>query len=182
MSFHYIALLRAVNLAGQNRVAMVDLRGLLGDLGFAGVRTILQSGNLVFDAGRRKPAPLEALLQRETAKHFGIQVEYFVRSAAEWQAIVADNPFPDEAKSDPGHLVVACLKQAAAVKRVAALRAAIRGRETIAERGRELYILYPDGIGRSKLTTALIEKTLGTRCTARNWNTALKLAGLVKPA
>ena len=178
MSKH-IALLRAINVAGQNRVAMADLRTLFADLGFAGAQTILQTGNVLFDGGRRQPAALEKLLERETIARLGVAADYLVRTAVEWQAIVAGNPFAAEAKSDPGHLVVVCLKSAPPAKHVATLQAAIRGRETIRAVGRDLYIVYPDGIGRSKLTTALIESKLGTRGTGRNWNTVLKLAALI---
>jgi uncharacterized protein (DUF1697 family) len=61
---------------------------------------------------------------------------------------------------------------------VSALQQAITGREVVRANGREAYIVYPDGIGRSRLTTALIEKKFGTRGTARNWNTAVKIAVL----
>ena len=72
------------------------------------------------------------------------------------------------------------LKTAAATENnVKALRAAIRGRETIEAVGKQLYVVYPDGVGQSKLTHALIERHLGTRATGRNWNTVLKLAALV---
>lgn len=175
----HIALLRAINVAGQNRLAMSDLRALFAELGFAGVQTILQSGNAVFDAGRRQPAAVETLLERETSKQLGVTADYLIRSEAEWQAIVAGNPFPEDAKHDPGHLVLVCLKSAPPAKNVVALQAAIRGPEIIRAIGRDLYIVYPAGIGRSKLTTALIESKLGTRGTGRNWNTVLKLAALV---
>ena len=175
----HIALLRAINVSGQNRVAMADLRTLFADLGFAGTQTILQSGNVLFDGGRRQPAALEKLLERETVARLGVAADFLVRTAAEWQAIVAGNPFAAEAQHDPGHLVVVCLKSAPPAKHVATLQAAIRGRETIRAVGRDLYIVYPDGIGRSKLTTALLESKLGTRGTGRNWNTVLKLAALI---
>jgi uncharacterized protein (DUF1697 family) len=82
------------------------------------------------------------------------------------------------AKDDPGHLVVMCLKAAPTTKNVLALEAKIPGREQIRADGKHLYITYPDGIGPSKLTNTVIEKTLGIRGTARNWNTVLKLATL----
>jgi uncharacterized protein (DUF1697 family) len=91
---------------------------------------------------------------------------------------VARNPFPAEAERDPAHLTVVFLKDAPKAKAVEALAAAIRGREVIQADGRHLYAYYPDGVGRSKLTHALIESKLGTRGTARNWNTVLKLAQL----
>ena len=78
------------------------------------------------------------------------------------------------------HLLVLFLKQAAEEKSVQALRSAIRGRESVQADGKQLYLVYPDGIGRSKLTNTLIESKLGVRGTARNWNTILKLAELTQ--
>src|SRR6476619_4826790 len=102
MSAH-IALLRGINVGGRCLVSMADLRELFESLGFAGARTLLQSGNVVFDAGRgRSPAALEAVREAETAKRCAVPAAYFVRTAAEWEKIVARNPFPAEAKKDPG--------------------------------------------------------------------------------
>jgi len=173
-----VALLRAVNVAGKNMVAMADLRGMLEELGFTDVKSLLQSGNLVFRGGRLAGSALESKLEAETAKRLKVSCDYFVRTADEWAKVVADNPFPREAQCDPGHLVVMFLKAAARSKNVKALEAAIRGPEVLRANGKQLYLVYPAGIGRSKLTTALIEKHLGTRGTGRNWNTVLKLAAL----
>jgi len=172
----HVALLRAINVAGHNTVAMADLCSLLEDLGFTCVTSLLQSGNLVFQSERRPDAALERLLETETAARLGVSADYIVRSAAQWKKVVTRNPFPQEAISEPGHLVVVFLKTAPPAKNVEALRAAVRGRETLRPEGKELYVVYPDGIGRSKLTGTLIETRLGTRGTARNWNTVLKLA------
>ena len=166
-----IALLRAVNVAGHKMVAMGDLRELLTKLGFANAKSLLQSGNLTFDSSH-SPKKVEELLEKEAAKRLGLETAFFVRSAAEWDEIIAKNPFPKEAKDDPGRLVVLFLKDNGDGK---ALQKAIKGREVARGRGKQLYVFYPDGQGRSKLTNALIEKTLGTRATARNWNTVLKL-------
>jgi uncharacterized protein (DUF1697 family) len=175
-----VALLRAINLAGQKSVTMADLKALLATLGFADARSLLASGNLVFAAAGRVPASakLEALLEAESAKRLKLETAFFVRSAAEMRAMVGRNPFPAEAKRDPGHLVAVFLKDTVDAARVDALRAAIVGRELVAGTGREIFAVYPDGIGRSKLTMALIEKKLGVRGTARNWNTVLKLEAL----
>jgi uncharacterized protein (DUF1697 family) len=173
----HIALLRAVNLAAKNMVAMADLRAMAEGLGFQKARTLLQSGNLVFDS---KPTGtrLESLLEATAKKKLGLETDFFVRTAREWQDLIAANPFPAEAKGDPSHLVLLCLKKAPAREALAALRQAIKGRERVETEGRQAYAVYPDGIGRSKLTMALIEKHLGTSGTGRNWNTVLKLAGL----
>lgn len=98
-----------------------------------------------------------------------------MRTAAEWRELVAANPFPAEARDDPGHLLAMVLKDAPPVAALAALRGAIVGRERVELAGRTAYLVYPDGVGRSRLTAALVEKKLGTRGTARNWNTVLKL-------
>jgi uncharacterized protein (DUF1697 family) len=179
MTIH-IGLLRGVNVGGHGTVAMADLRKCVTELGLTGVQTLLQSGNLVFGSSKRTTAALEQLLEKEVAARLSVQPDFMIRTAAEWDKIIARNPFPAEAKSDPGHLVVVALKEAAKQKDVEALRAAFTGPETIRADERHLYVLYPDGQGRSRLTNALIEKKLGTRGTARNWNTVLKLGALAQ--
>jgi uncharacterized protein (DUF1697 family) len=174
----HIALLRAVNIGSHNKVAMAELRKLAEGLKLEDPRTLLQSGNLVFLSKGRTPGQVEKMLEEETAKRLGVQTDFFVRSAKEWADIVAGNPFPKEAKADPGHLLMLCLKDEPGRDAVTALQKAIVGREVVRARGRSLYVVYPDGVGRSKLTAVLIERKLGTRGTARNWNTVLKLAAL----
>jgi len=175
-----IALLRAVNVAGHQQVAMGGLRDLLAQLGLVDVRSLLQSGNLIFRSDSRSGAALERLLESEVSKRLDLQTDFFIRSAKELTAIVTNNPFRDEAASDPGHLVVMFLKDAPDAKNIEALRAAITSAEILSADGKQLYIVYPDGIGRSRLTNALIERKLGTRGTGRNWNTVLKLDALAK--
>ena len=174
----YIALLRAVNVGGKGRLSMADLRNLISELDFSDVQTVLQSGNAVFGGKKMATGSLESLLERETEKRLGIATQYLVRTAAEWQAMVAANPFAKEATTAPSHLVVMPLKDAPSAAALKALAATIRGREQIKAVGKQLYIVYPDGIGTSKFTGALIEKQLDTRGTARNWNTVRKLAAL----
>lgn len=157
---------------------MADLRDLAAQLGLAHARSLLQSGNLVFQRGVRGAAGLERLLESAIAERFDLRIDVFIRTAEEWEGVVAQNPFCDEATRDPGHLLVMCLKDAPDARGVKALQAFIAGREVVHTMGREAYIIYPDGIGRSRLTNSVIEKTLGMRGTARNWNTVLKLQAL----
>src|SRR6266850_301579 len=174
----YIALLRGINVGGHNQISMADLRDLLTQLGLADVRSLLQSGNLVFGATGRTTAHLERLLEAEAAKRLSLQTDFFVRTAKEWEGVVAHNPFRKEAARHPGQLVVMFLKDPPSVTRLKALQQAITGPEVVAAAGKRLYIVYADGIGRSRLTNAVIDKQLGTRGTGRNWNTVLKLAAL----
>jgi uncharacterized protein (DUF1697 family) len=173
-----IALLRGINVGGKTAIAMSDLRQMFSDLGLAEAQTVLRTGNVLFRSDDRTADQLESLLERETERRLGLRTAILVRGGDEWQRVIAANPFPEEAKRDPGHLVVMPLKDEPAAAAVSALREAIPGRETVAAVGRELFIVYPDGIGRSKLTIKLIESKLGTLGTGRNWNTALKLARL----
>ena len=174
----HIALLRGINVGGHKQVSMADLRDLLTRLGLADVRSLLQSGNLVFGATGRTAGQLERLLETEAAKRLALETDFFVRTAKEWNDVVARNPFRKEAARDPGHLIVMFLKDPPSVRGVTALQAAITGREVVRAGGKHLYIVYPDGAGRSRLTNAVIDKQLGTRGTGRNWNTVLKLDAL----
>ena len=176
----HVALLRAVNVAAHNQVAMADLRDLLTAMGFRDVRSLLQSGNLVFGGGRLTGPALERRLEAEAARRLGLETDFFVRTADEWRTLVAKNPFREAAERDPGRLHVMFLKDAPGAARAKALQATITGRETVAAAGRQAYVVYPDGSGRSKLTVARLEKGFGTRGTSRNWNTVMKLGAIVR--
>jgi uncharacterized protein (DUF1697 family) len=172
----YIALLRGINVGGHKKIAMADLRELLTSMGFEDPRSLLQSGNLVFRSKAQPTGKLEQRLEAETKKRLSLETHFLVRTAQEWQSVIARNPFTGEAERDPSHLVVMVLKTAPEPRALKALQRAIAGSEVLRGEGREAYITYPDGIGGSRLTHALIESKLGTKGTARNWNTIMKLA------
>lgn len=151
---------------------MADLQEFFAKLGFEDARTLLNSGNVVFSADRRSDATLEKFFEAETEKKFKVKTEFFVRTKQEMQALVADNPFPDEAKNDPGHLLVVFMKDVPDAKDVAAVQAANKGRETLKAIGKHLYVYYPDGVGESKLRLPWIGS-------GRNWNTVLKIVALL---
>lgn len=163
----HLALLRAVNVGGRT-VALAELRTLFEALGFEDVKTVLQTGNVVFHAAGADAA-LEMRLERAFADRFGFAADFIVRSSEEWARMLAQNPFPDAARDDPSHLLLMPLKSAP----TGGLDWG--GPERIALGDRCAYLVYPEGIGRSKLTITVIEKALGVRGTGRNWNTALKL-------
>lgn len=173
-----IALLRAVNVGGSNLVSMATLRELAVELGLGSPRTLLQSGNLVFQSPGSSPSETERVLEAALAERCGVTTDFLVRKADEWRQLIEANPFEKEAGLDPARLLLMCLKAAPTEVEVAALREAIKGPERVKTLERALYIVYPEGVGQSKLTNALIERKLGTRGTARNWNTVLKLAEL----
>jgi uncharacterized protein (DUF1697 family) len=157
---------------------MAALCDLMRELGFVDVRSLLQTGNLVFRSKARTGAELEEFLAAEAAQRHDLHTDFFVRTEKEWTQIIADNPFREEAKRDPSHLVVIFLKRTPSTKEAEQMQAAITGPEVVGIGGRQAYIVYPAGIGRSRITNAFVERKLGIRGTARNWNTVLKLEAI----
>ena len=172
----YIALLRGINVGGNNMVRMADLRALLSKMGFEDVQTLLQSGNVVFTGPKKSPAALERELEAALEKGMKVKVDFHVRTADEWRAVIDANPFAAEAKKDPTRFVVTCYKSPLDPAKVKAAQAAITGREKLRADGRHLYMTFPDGQGNSK-AAIVVGRVLGMG-TARNWNTVLKLAAV----
>ena len=158
---------------------MGDLRLFLTELGFTKVQTLLQSGNVVFQADERGAQELEIFLAEEIEQKFGLTTEFVVRTPNEIASVIARNPFPDEAIQDPGHLLVLFMKNVPIEKDVELLKAAIVGREVVHADGKHVYAIFPDGIGDSKLTSQL-DRKLGKTWTGRNWNTVTKLHEMMK--
>ena len=171
----HIALLRAVNLGAHNKIGMADLKALLVGLGFEDVQTLLQSGNVVFSGGSKTTAALEQTLERAAAKQLGLETDFFVRTAKEWQAVIDANPVsargqgrpePSPCRDHEGPGGPGERDGAAESDR----RPGSRAREgplrlhRLSRRHRPL-----------EADERVIEKKLGTRGTARNWNTVLKL-------
>jgi uncharacterized protein (DUF1697 family) len=132
---------------------------------------------LLTGAAAASPAKLESQLEAEIEKRFGLDVEVHVRSAAELAAVIKANPFAAEATRDPSHLLVTFYKTPLDKAKVKAAQAAIDGPERLRADGRHLYMVFPEGIGRSK-AAVVVGKKLGPGGTARNWNTVQKLAAL----
>jgi uncharacterized protein (DUF1697 family) len=174
----YVGLLRGINVGGNKMVAMAELREMVAGLGFSDVKTLLQSGNVVFRGPAKAPAKLEAQLEAALEKRFGMNVDFHVRTADEWKAVVKANPFAAEALKDPGHLLLSCYKAPLDQANVKALQAAITGPEIVRADGRHLYMVFPEGIGNSK-APMLVDRKLAVKGTARNWNTVQKLLALV---
>jgi uncharacterized protein (DUF1697 family) len=172
----FAALLRGVNVGGRNLVSMAALADVCAEAGFTSVKTLLQSGNVVFRSTDGKAAAARKLKQG-IAGRFGFEPALFLRTGAELRAALAANPFPDAARDDPSHLLIHFIDGKPA-RRAAAALAAWPGPERAELRGTNLYLHYGLGMGRSKLTGAVLEKALGLPGTGRNWNTVGKLAAL----
>jgi uncharacterized protein (DUF1697 family) len=173
----YVSMLRAVNVGGSSRIKMDALQRVYESLGLADVRTLLQSGNVVFRSNLTDRGRLVKRIMQELERQLGLQIEVILRTLAEVASIVERGPLLSP-RADPAKLLVMFL---ASVPDAAAQTALLKWHkskempEMLELRGPEIYLYYPDGVGRSKLTSAVIENKLETSGTARNWNTLVKL-------
>jgi uncharacterized protein (DUF1697 family) len=176
----WVALLRGVNVGGHNKVPMAELRKVCASLGFASVATYIQSGNLVFRAGGEAD-DIAGRLRSAIAERFGCDVPVVLRTATDLERALAGNPFARAGEDAPG-LHVGFLAEPASAETVAAMPPKPPGREVFHVDGGEVYLLYPDGMGRSKLTTAYFDRALDTTMTVRNCRTVTRLAEMARDA
>ncbi|MER6209409.1 DUF1697 domain-containing protein [Streptomyces sp. NPDC001642] len=176
MTTTYAALLRGINVGGNKKLPMADLRTLLEGLGLDGVRTYLQSGQAVFTSGHGDEESVAADIARAIEERFGFTVGVVVRDHAYLAAIVADCPFP-AAELEGKQLHVTYYSVPLADDRFAGLDQAAFLPEEFRLGDRALYLYAPDGLGRSKLAAELSRPRLGKGvvATSRNWNTVVKL-------
>jgi len=172
-----VALLRGINLGNRNRIAMADLRESLAELGYGEPRTLLQSGNAIFETGDA-PDAVERAIEQAIGKRFGFDVDVVVRTAGELAEVVAANPLAAVAHDGSKHLVV-FLSERPDEAALGELSARDFSPERFAAKGRELYAWCPDGVRNSPVLKALTAKPIAPTGTARNWNTVTKLLDML---
>ena len=176
----HVALLRGINVGRAKRVAMGDLRALFAALGHAKVRTLLNSGNVVFDASSGTPAALAARIKAALQAELQVEAEVIVKSGREFDAIVRGNPLLDAA-ADPSRLLVVFTQRPAALSALAELSATDWRPEALAIGRQAAYLWCPAGIIECKLAQAMT-RALGERATTRNWATVDKLQAMLRDA
>jgi len=175
----YVALLRGINVGGRSKVPMAELREACARLGWENVATYIQSGNIVFESEQKANA-LESALEAVLASQFTVETAVLVRSARRWQAYVADNPFPKEAQAEPSRLMLCLAKDRPRPGCDEALEGRAKDGERVRRVGDALWVHYPEGAGRSKLSPSLFDRLAGSPATARNWRTVLKLQEMLQ--
>jgi len=153
---------------------MAALRDLLATLGYTDVTTYLQSGNVVFSVDQEGDARLTTEIERAILSELGLSVSVLIRTERELKAVIAGNPFK-EAAANPTTLHVCFLSRVVDRKRLAELDAAPFAPDDFRLGNREIYLWYPSGAARTKLTNAFWERRLDLRATTRNWNTVTGL-------
>jgi uncharacterized protein (DUF1697 family) len=165
----FIALLRAINVGGTGKLPMTDLRSLCENVGFRNVRTYIASGNVMAEWDGSE-AEVKVVLEAELGAYAGKSVGVIVRTGAEMSKVVANNPFPDRAASQTVAIFLDLAPPPDVLDHVKG-----QANEEVRLGAREIYIHYPDGIGRSKLRIPAAADG-----TARNMNTVAKLAAIAR--
>jgi uncharacterized protein (DUF1697 family) len=173
----YIALLRGINVGGNKKVPMAQLRKVMEGLGYTDVATLLQSGNAVFTSKEKRPAKVIQQLEAAIEQEFGFPVPIVLRTRDELAAIIQANPYPDAAEA-PSRFLVTFLSEEPDPTRLQQIDPAAYLPDEFRAAGREIYARFPNGIGNSKLAAVLGGPRLGVTPTGRNWNTVLKLLEL----
>jgi uncharacterized protein (DUF1697 family) len=178
MKNKYIALLRGINVGGKRKLKMADLRKSVLKIGFTEVSTYIQSGNLFFSAEEKEVAVLEASLEKHLLEEYTYEVPVIIRTSAEIEKLIAQNPFLEVEDFKQLHLIF--LKEKPPETLIKEFEELEFPSEVFKIEAQHLYINYTNGVRNSKLSSNLIEKKLKTKATARNWKTVVKISELLE--
>jgi len=170
-----VSMLRGVNLLSHNRIKMDALRALYESIGLRDAETYVVSGNVVFRTKARNLTALARRIENVIERSFGFRPRVILRTPAELRDVVARNPFAKRSGIEPSKLLVTFLESHPAAEALEQVLKIKPDPEEMHIRGREVYIYFPDGMGRSKLSWVTVEKKLKTSGTGRNWNSVTRL-------
>ena len=168
-------MLRGVNIGGHNQIKMDALRALYESLGLRTPQTYIQSGNVIFRTEERNLVALAERIRDGIEQSVGFRPNVILRTASELKDVIARNSFASQPGVDPSKLVVIFLSGVPDAEARRAVLGIKVDPEELRIEARELYVYFLNGQARTKFPAALIEKTLRTPCTGRNWNTVTKL-------
>jgi len=174
-----ISMLRGVNIGGHNKIKMDALRALYESLKLESPRTYVQSGNIIFRTKEKNSVVLAKKIQSAIERKFGFRPEVILRTTDELRSAIAAHPFAGR-NLEPGKILVTFLGADPGPAAQGNLRALKDYPEELHLLGRELYIYFPNGAGKSKLPWSKIDKLLQTTGTARNWNSVTKMLAMAE--
>ena len=172
-----VALIRGINVGRAKRVAMADLRALIGNLGYGDPRTLLNSGNVLFDPGREPPGKAAARIEEAMVAKLGVSARVIVLSGADFSTVVEENPLGKRA-DNPSRLLVAFLSERKDRARLQPLSRQDWKPEALGLGSRAAYLWCPAGMIDSRLAAA-VGRVLGEGTTTRNWATVTKIRALL---
>ncbi|MEL0455066.1 DUF1697 domain-containing protein [Flavobacteriaceae bacterium SZ-1-7] len=171
----YVALLRGINVSGQKKVPMAELRELLSKAGLKDVQTYIQSGNVVFRSSENEAEKLALRIQNTIEKHFGFEVPTLVKSPKELQQIFDACPFPEDEKTESYFMLLFASPSKALVDEVSKIS---YSNETFVITDDCVYLYSSVGYGNAKCNNNFFERKLKITATARNYKTMVKLLSL----
>jgi uncharacterized protein (DUF1697 family) len=168
----YISMLRGINVSGQKKTSMTELRELYESLGLKNVRTHIQSGNVIFKSPSADPLKLKSKIESAIKESLGFDAPVFIRTRDDFQKLIKETPYP---KKDPGKRHVTFLSDIPRLMPLDEIERIKDKSEEFLISGREVYLFLPNGSGKTKLSNTFFEKKLNVGATTRNWNTVLTL-------
>jgi uncharacterized protein (DUF1697 family) len=171
----YISLLRGINVGGSKILSMDTLCELYVGLGFSHIRTYLQSGNVIFDSHEEDQLQLARQIESKIEQAFNFHVNVFIRQVQELQHIITGNPFLGQVQADTNKLHVSFLYTLPAETAWSKLVIPANIPDKLVRGDMVIYLYYPNGYARAKISTSHLEKLLGAPITNRNWNTVIAL-------
>ena len=173
-------MLRGINVSGQKKIQMADLRSLYESLGLVKVRTYVQSGNVVFGSSESDTVKLTGLIEAQIEQVFGYALPIFVRGIAEFERIITSNPFLTARNEDPAKLHVTFLYRPLAESTLGNVLSPNTDGDEFFVGDQEIFLFCPNGYGRTKLSNNYFERKLKVAATTRNWQTVLALLKIAK--
>jgi len=173
----YISLLRGINVGGQNKIRMADLKSLYKSLGLENVQTYLQSGNVVFDTDEQDLVKLRKSIEAQIETTFGFSVPVLIRTGDEFRQIIKNHPYAGE---EAIRVLVTFLYDRPEKSKLDELSQYEDKVDQFAIGEQEIFLFCPGGYGRTKLSNTFFEKKLDVNATTRNWKSVNALYGMAK--
>src|SRR5665213_722654 len=168
----FISILRGINVSGQKKILMADLKALYEGLHFIEVQTYIQSGNVVFKSDSKlSDIQLAQKIEKAIVAKYNFEVPVIIRSIEEWKKAIAQNPFTKEKNIDLKKLHITFLSEITASENVETIKSTDYSPDQFLIKGKEIYLHTPGGYGNTKLSNIFFEKKLKVMATTRNWNT-----------
>jgi uncharacterized protein (DUF1697 family) len=172
----FISILRGINVSGQKKILMTDLKTLYENLKFKEIKTYIQSGNVIFKSNEKlSDISLAKKIEDEIFKKYAFRVPVIIRSIDEMQNILSKNPFLKEKNTDVKKLHVTFLSESPDKKNVESIENIDFSPDQFFIRGKEIFLSVPNSYGETKISNNFFEKKLKVKATTRNWNTVNKL-------
>jgi uncharacterized protein (DUF1697 family) len=175
-----LCMLRGINVSGQKKVPMAELREMFAGLKFANVRTYIQSGNVIFDSKETDEAALAKKISKKILSQFGFEVPVVIRTEKELSDTLKKNPFIKEKNIQEERLYITFLENEAVKELADKLKLPEGSTDRFVISGREIYLYCPGGYGETKLSNNFFESKLKVKATTRNWRTSNELLKMMQ--